>query len=265
MKKLIVLLLIVPMFTLFAQSKEANISKLLKLTKFEEQMKQLSDGLKAGLMEMGLSAHPKGEKLTEVFEKYLGVKSIVSEMKKGYVSGYDEAKCNKVIEFYESDFGQKIINVELDSNTPENQAKTQELMKNFMTNPPSDTRKQYLQEYIKNTDLIKVQTEISTIVVELMMNNMNKILPQEQRKSEGEISMGLQMMKTQMAAQLEQTVEFTILAKYAELSDDELKKMADFFATPAGKWYMKSGFVGVENGLKSLAENFTKGLTDALK
>lgn len=215
-----------------------------------------------------LNAKPEEEtersrQIDTIFQDGFAPDKILAEIKQTFLKHYDEKNAREVVKFYDSALGKKIAQSEIGATDPGFPAK----MEGFDIENYDKKRRQVVNRLFDTMKTMEFQSELQSIVLEMVIRSANAVLPKELRMPDKDIIEMWKKLKDQAGSEDSGDSQRTTLLNmfyvtYEDITNAELEQYDKFLNSKPGKWLDQCSQTGFINALKKSATQVIIDLTD---
>ncbi len=252
MKKVLFITLVLTV-SIFAKVSDDIVKKYMEISGTNQTIEELNNNIAYSINQknriLGLKSDKKllnlfGKAFNPDDSKELVLNYLKEQLKR--------EKLQKIIRFYKSDIGKKIVASNLEATNSGAKAESLRFFASLETTPPSKKRIELIKEFVAVT---KLEASVKDIFAETIYF-LNYQAPQEKRIDENKLEQYISII----GDKLDQQIYLSALFTYRELSDQELKKVISFYKSGAGK---RERDVMIDATKRMVRSGFAKALKSA--
>lgn len=213
---------------LCAQVDKAKIDTYMDVSGTNIMIGSMSDQITAGISQTSMMYGESVDKEKVYFLQKLFDADNGEEIVTHYLSTHFSNKnLSKIIGYYNSPIGKKVTQAGIDAFSPSAQADMYHFMADLQTNSPAPERIAVIKLFIQELHMVENMENIySSLIAYMNMQASNdKKLPDSK----------IAEIETMMHQAFEKQMFLSAMFIYRDISNEELKKVIQFYQTPAGE------------------------------
>ena len=167
-------------------TKTASIKQMLEKSGARQQINEITQVVQA-LIPSQMSAYGAGDssELSEFIinnlSNYYSGDEILGRIENHFLKNYNKKHINKIMKWYDTDPGKKIVEMEVKASTPEGAAAIISYSYQLQLNPPEEKRMELVNELILILELDKKSLEKMKAIFVRTIDGVNSSLPGDRR------------------------------------------------------------------------------------
>ncbi len=166
--------------------------------------------------------------------------ALIERMHENLTASWDAPTMNAAMDFLRSPLGMKMTEMEVNDTGAEAEKGQEEWMANLDQNPPSEERIKLTFALDEAAHVSAFSIEIWTILSMTTALAVHSSGSQKVDLSQGQINLVKSTIRKQLAEPIQKAVILSMLYKYRNAAEDELRAYVDFHKLEAGQKYMKA-------------------------
>jgi hypothetical protein len=243
------------------EAKSAAVRQVLEKSGAREQIVELTNIVQV-LIPSQMTAYdvPESSELSEYIinnlPNYYSGDEILGRIEKHFLINYNKNYINKVMNWYDTDLGKRIVEMEIAASTPEGAASIISYSYQLQLNPPEEKRMELIDELILLLELEKKSVEKLKTVFIRTIKGTNSSLPEDRRLGDDVIDFMTKSITRPFTEQIKTFLPATFLYTYQDISDDELGEYIDFLNQDYTKWFNDNLYDSMLSSIEDSAERF---------
>lgn len=233
-------------------SEQAAVDEVLKLSGLDDFARALPvtflNGLDQQRGQIDAEIFPR---LRLAFEHAFTTETLRAEMAAALAERADPERFAVAIAWLKTPLARKLTELENDAQRPESAERVGEFGASLATHPPSDSRQALIDRLDRALGGTEFGLKAQSGFVRAMLESVNPLLPEENRKSPEQIETVIQQTRQQLGAMVEQQVRVGMLYTYREVPDEELEQYIEFWETDDGQWLSEAMRAAVLRAVES--------------
>lgn len=263
---LAILIFVTPFGTTFSapatDSQSQTIERIIEKSGIREQAAMIP-GLFQDTNVKSQEETETSQQIDAIFQAGFAVENIVAEVKQTFLKQYNEKHAREVLKFYDSELGRKIAQAEILSADPSFPAK----MDGFDIENYDKKRRQVITRLFDDIKTMELQSELQSIVLEMVFRSANAVMPKESRMSDDAVIDMWKKMKDQFDFEDSRDSQRTTLLNmfylvYENITTAELEQYNKFIKSKPGRWFNDCSQTGLINALQKSATQVITDLMD---
>ncbi len=221
----------------FSGVHEKLVNKYIEISGLDQMLSTFPDQIDTMFSQKTLTSKQSEteKKVAAIMKESFDIVLVKKNLNSFLLQNTDINFFNNLINWLETPLAQKIKGEELSSSGPNSQAELLRYVAGLQTNPPSQDRITIIQAVERTTKLSELSTYIAIETIRGMLVSFNFTLPEDKRKSMGEIEEEIKAIKPAIQNSLRQQMILTSFYSYRNISNEELIKYIEFYKSNTGK------------------------------
>ncbi len=221
----------------FAGVHERLIKKYIETSGLDQMLLTFPDQIDAMFSQKILTSEQPEveEKIAAIMKESFDIVLVKENLNSFLLQNTDINFFENIIQWLETPLAQKIKEEELSSSGPGSQTELLRYIADLQSNPPSQDRIAIIQEVERTTKLSELSTYIVIEMMRGMFKSFNLTLPEDKRKSIGEIEEEIKTIKPAIQNSLRQQMILKSFYSYRNISNEELIKYIEFYKSNTGE------------------------------
>lgn len=218
----------------------AIITQILELSGIKKEIEQIPDHFNAFSKEQESRMPP------ELYAKFTQAtnESFQPELIYEHVLNYLKVYFNRerflaVLNWLESPLSKKMSQLEVEASTPEATEQMEDFFNILQSSPATKERLALAQRYDEVFGASEFVIKIQIAIFQAMTKAVDAFMPESERLKEGQLNQMSNELKAQLQLPVKNSSLMGFLYAYRSVSDEDLIKYLDFYASDTGKWFTK--------------------------
>jgi len=227
----------VPAHAGLSDAEERLIHDALALSGAKKQMDYYSGIVRSSVPEVqgAMSRERTKQDLRAVVGDSFGQSRLYSSAVGFFITRFNRTHITEVIQWMKSPLGRKMATLEVGGYTPEELQRSAELADIYEKLPEGR------QQVIQNLEMTLCATDLNIGIISLslfeMLKGMQSQLGERSTMSTAEIETLVENVRGMPREKLTRHVLISLTNMYRSVTDDEIRAVIRFYATPAGTWF----------------------------
>lgn len=219
------------------QNKKIIIDQIMAESGLDEMLEQLP-----AIAAMSMNQQPlppmeaeKQQQLKEDFLHVFDAKKMRQTITDYFKVHYEPQRFAELLSLLKSPLAKKMTALEVEASTPQAQ---QEMMQmgNTIMGQATPSRLELTQKLDEATGSTETLLDMQVGMAGILMNNMNKIMPEDQRKTEEELLQIQEQMRAQSISPARQYLQLNMVYTFRSVEDAELNEYVQLYQSEIGRW-----------------------------
>jgi len=246
---------------IYAQNKQEKVNTLLEKTGAKAEINQLDAVFSAKISEKQSKFENQDNfvKFKKIMTSNFNSENIEKYFKEYLINNSDVDSLNKIITMYNNPLIQKMNEIELKANDPENQKDKMTFFQNIKSNPPSQKRIQQLVQLNNELGTSEMSVKMLKNIIFSMANGANLSQPIEKQISSKDLKAKLESkLPPNFSQQMTNQVVALSIYTYKDINDEDLSEYIKLWSNPIGKYYIKMLFGAYDYSFSKIGKNTGK-------
>jgi hypothetical protein len=249
-----------------AVDQQALIRELMKVSGFEQQIKQIPQQALTSLERDGRDLPPaQYQALRRTLREAFSATTIARQVSKKLRSELDPLLEKELLDWLRSDLGKKIAKLEESARDPQAMKDMQAYATQIKEAPPPPER----LALARQIDLASHATEINLDILEAtsfsVAISVDATLPGQQRQGEERLRLLMDRQRPKWRDDYQSLMVVSRLYTYQTLSDEELERYVEFLEGDTAQEYYSMAGLALKDALYLAMEQVTRAVSDMLK
>jgi hypothetical protein len=248
-----------------SDQKDETIGRIIEKSGIQGQLAAISALFNGKYLKTGKEKKKeteRSERIEAIFQENFTAENLLPGIKQILLKQYNDKNAQEVLKFYDSELGARIAQCAIASADPAFTEKTE----GFDIENYDRKRRQIVNRLFNDMKILSFQSEINSIILELIFRSVNASVPKETRSADADIIQMLKQLKSLTHSMGSGDNQRTVLINdyyimYEAITTDELVEYDKFVKSKSGKWMTECVQTGMVKGLHECIDKMVIDLT----